>query len=83
MDARKRRKTDNAVAGGHFNRFGAAAVHMGIVTLEELKAAMVVQVDDDVNGREHRLLGSILFDRGLITAGQIDAVLTELNKTAS
>jgi hypothetical protein len=34
-----------------------------------------------VNGREHRLLGTILFDRGLLTEAQIDVVLQDLKKT--
>ena len=55
-------------------------MNKGFVTIDELKAAVMEQVDDDVNGKEHRLLGSILYEKGLITEGQIEAVLLELKK---
>jgi len=81
MDPRKRRKSDNDVTGDICHRFGAIAVHKRFITLDQLKTAVLIQVDDDVNGREHRLLGTILFDRGLLTEDQIDAVLQDLKKT--
>lgn len=77
----KRRKADAAVTGEHCHRFGAIAVRKGIVTVEDVKAAVNEQIDDDVNGREHRLLGTILYDNGVITEYQIEVVLQELKKT--
>ena len=56
-------------------------MHKGFVSLEEVKSAIGEQVDDDINGREHRLLGTILYDHGFITEYQIDIVLQELAKT--
>ncbi len=77
----KRRKADATVTGDHCRRFGAIAVHKGFVSLEEVKSAVGEQIDDDINGREHRLLGTILYDNGFITEYQIDTVLQELKKT--
>jgi hypothetical protein len=77
----KRRKTDATVTGDHCRRFGSIAVQKGFVSLEEIKAAMAEQIDDDINGREHRLLGTILYDHGFITENQVDKVLQELAKT--
>jgi len=77
----KRRKTDASVTGDHCQRFGEIAVRKGFVLLEEVKSAIDEQIDDDVNGREHRLLGTILFDNGFITEYQVDVVLQELKKT--
>ena len=77
----KRRKGDAAVTGDHCQRFGAIAVRKGIVSIEDVKAAVNEQIDDDINGREHRLLGTILYDNGIITEYQIDIVLQELKKT--
>jgi len=76
----KRRKADAAVTGEHCQRFGAIAVRKGFVSLEEVKAAIGEQMDDDINGREHRLLGTILYDNGCITEYQIEVVLVELKK---
>jgi hypothetical protein len=81
MDNYKRRKSDSDVTGDLCRRFGAIAVCNGFVTLDEMKAAIMDQIDDDVSGREHRLLGSILFSRGLITERQIEIVLQELKET--
>ena len=53
----------------------------GIVSLVDVKAAVNEQIDDDINGREHRLLGTILYDNGFITEYQIEVVLQELKKT--
>lgn len=79
----KRRKADTTVTGDHCQRFGAIAVRKGVVSLEDVKAAVNEQIDDDVNGREHRLLGTILYDNGLITEYQIEVVLVELRKMIS
>jgi hypothetical protein len=81
MDNHKRRKSDSDVTGDLCRRFGAIAVCNGFVTIDEMKAAIMDQIDDDVSGREHRLLGSILFSRGLITERQIEIVLQELKET--
>jgi hypothetical protein len=79
----KRRKTDATVTGDHCQRFGAIAVRKGFVSLEEAKSAIGDQIDDDINGREHRLLGTILYDNGFITENQIEVVLVELRKMIS
>jgi hypothetical protein len=77
----KRRKADTTVTGEHCHRFGTIAVHKGFVSLEDVKSAIGEQIDDDINGREHRLLGSILYENGFLTEDQIDTVLQELKKT--
>ena len=75
-----RRKSDATVTGEHCQRFGAIAVRKGFVSIEDVKAAVNEQIDDDINGREHRLLGTILYDKGVITEYQIEVVLQELKK---
>jgi len=59
-------------------RFGHLAVEMGYVTPQQLKEALSEQVDDNLSGRQHRILGAIFFDRGWMTPGQIDEVLNRL-----
>jgi hypothetical protein len=80
MNNAGRRKRDAKVTSDICHRFGAIAVLKGFVTMDAMKAAIMEQVEDDISGREHRLLGSILFDRGLITDQQIETVLLELRK---
>jgi hypothetical protein len=80
MDHPRRRKRDDDPTSDLYHRFGAIAVHKGFVTIDEVKSAIMEQVEDDLSGREHRFLGSILCDRGLITEDQIETVLMELRK---
>jgi hypothetical protein len=77
MENRKRRRSDRR-SPELCRRFGTIAVLKGYVKLEQVKGAMAEQIDDDVSGREHRLIGAILFDKHWITEPQIEEVLMEL-----
>lgn len=59
-------------------RFGQLAVEMGFITTEQLKQGLFEQVDDNLANRPHRILGTIFFDHGWMTPGQIDAVLNRM-----
>jgi hypothetical protein len=61
-------------------RFGTITVKKGLVSTDQIKEAFIEQLDDDLNGREHRLIGTILFEKGLMTWDQVDMVLKELFK---
>ena len=78
MQYPKRRKADVSVSGDFCRRFGSIAVHKGYVTGDQVKLALTEQVDDNLEGREHRLLGSILFDHGWITEQQIEQIIVAL-----
>ncbi len=80
MELRSRRRSDKQPTDDFCKRFGAIAVHKKFSTAEQVKSAIMEQLDDDISGREHRLLGSILYDKGWITEDQIEAVLLELKK---
>jgi len=75
-----RRKSDSDATSCRCHRFGAIAVLKGFVTIDEVKAAIMDQVEDDLSGCKHRLLGNILFEQGLITENQIETVMLELGK---
>jgi len=61
-------------------RFGTIAVKKGFVSADQIKEAFIEQLDDDLNGREHRLIGTILFEKDLMTWDQVNIVLKELFK---
>ena len=61
-------------------RFGQLAVAMGYVNPDQLKLALIEQVDDNLNDRPHRILGAIFFEHGWMTPGQIDNVLNQMFK---
>ena len=62
-----------------FYRFGGMAVARNYVTLDQVQAALVEQVEDDVMGRPHRLLGDILVAYDWMTQEQMESIMEELD----
>ena len=60
-------------------RFGIIAVKQGFITQTQLQEAMNMQVQEDLDGKPHRLIGSILMDSGYITVQQITDVIKIIN----
>jgi len=56
-------------------RFGTAAVQLGYISAEQLKAALMEQLEDDLQGRPHRVLGAILAAKGWLGSEQITEIL--------
>lgn len=59
-------------------RFGQIAVDLGFITHAQLKDALCRQIDENLAGGKHRLLGTILFDMDLMSSEQIEKVLNVL-----
>lgn len=59
-------------------RFGAVAIDMGFITLEQLFEAMKIQITENLEGTEHRLIGQILWEKGYIKTEQINEVLKQM-----
>jgi hypothetical protein len=59
-------------------RFGTIAVKNNFISKDQLKEAIIEQLEDDLGGKEHRLIGAILFEKGFMTWEQVDRVLKEL-----
>jgi hypothetical protein len=62
------------------DRFGTIAVKRGFVTKEQVLESMKIQMERDLDGLEHRLIGSILYSMGHITLPQIDEVAEAVKK---
>jgi hypothetical protein len=73
-------KGEQRITKEYCSRFGQIAVEKGFISIEQLKKALSEQVDDDVEIRRHRLIGTILFEKDWITSQQIDIVLSELSR---
>ncbi len=56
-------------------RFGTIAVKKGFINQEQLIKAFTIQVEENLEKGEHRLIGAILLDLGLMTIQQIDEVI--------
>jgi len=59
-------------------RFGAVAIEKGFITLENLIEAMKIQILENLQGIDHRLVGQILWEEGYIKTEQINEVLKSM-----
>jgi hypothetical protein len=59
-------------------RFGAVAIDKGFISLEQLFEAMKIQISENMEGAEHRLIGQILWEKGYISSDQINEVLKSM-----
>jgi len=60
--------------------FGVLAVEKSIITAGQLGKAVSVQMNEDLTGMRHRLLGQILVDLGYMTQEQVDEVLNTISE---
>jgi len=61
-----------------YYRFGSIALLRGDVTLLQFQQALAEQVEDNVSARPHRLLGTMLREKGWITEEQEKSILGEM-----
>jgi len=59
-------------------RFGVTAVEKGFITKDQLFEALKTQITEEIEKREHRLIGRILYDMEFLTLSQIDEVLDSM-----
>ena len=59
-------------------RFGVVAIDKGFITLENLIEAMKIQILENLDGSDHRLIGQILWEEGYIKTEQINEVLESM-----
>ena len=59
-------------------RFGTVAIEKRFINIDQLCEALKIQVTEDVKNGEHRLIGTILYEQGLLTFSQLDEVLEEM-----
>lgn len=59
-------------------KFAIIAVQKGFITAEQAKSALAAQMDEDLAQKRHRLIGTILLDKGWITHQQVDLILSDL-----
>ena len=64
----------------HDKRFGVVAVEKGFITKEQLFEALKIQVEEDLSGKPHTLIGIILIKLGYLTHEEADDILLALKK---
>ena len=64
-------------------RFGFIAIHKRFITAKQLIQAVTIQLYEEVDRGQRRLIGEILVDMGAMTQEQCDEVLAELESKHS
>ncbi len=59
-------------------RFGNIAIEKGFISSDDLKEALKIQVQEEIEFNDRRLIGQILFGLDKMTVTQIRVVLAEL-----
>jgi acyl-coenzyme A synthetase/AMP-(fatty) acid ligase len=62
-------------------RFGMVAVEKGLVTAEQVVDAMAVQIDENMEQKKHRFIGTVLVEQGYMRHSQIEEVLKSMDIT--
>lgn len=61
-------------------RFGAVAIKKGFITKEQFVEAMGMQIENDLEGTEHKLFGEVLVRMGYMERSQVNEVLEEISE---
>ena len=64
-------------------RFGAIAVDKGLITKDQLINALKIQITENIENGKHKLVGTILYEHGLMTMPQILEVLESMRTSSS
>ena len=59
-------------------RFGSVAVKKGFITSEQLIEVLSIQATENVENNKHRIIGTILREKGYLSIEQIDEILKEM-----
>jgi hypothetical protein len=66
---------------GRDKRFGVIAIDKGFITKDQLVDALRIQVEEDLSGKSHSLIGVILIRLGHLTREQAEEILHAMRKT--
>ncbi len=75
----KKSEMERKITQGNVKRFGVIAVEKGFITLEQLVEAMTLQIQEETEGKKHRIIGQILLSLGYLTSPQIDEVMETID----
>ena len=61
-------------------RFGDIAIQKKFITKNQLLEAMTVQIENQLEGAEHKLVGAILIELGYMSEDHINEVVETMSK---
>ncbi|MCP4672824.1 MAG: hypothetical protein GY857_16125 [Desulfobacula sp.] len=59
-------------------RFGSIAVRKGYISSEQLIDALSIQATENVEDNTHRIIGTILREKGYLSIEQINEILQDM-----
>jgi hypothetical protein len=62
------------------HRFGTLAIEMGFVTIEQVLGVIFDQVMDNYYRKQHKKIGRMMMDKGLMSRQEVEAVLKKLSE---
>jgi transcriptional regulator with XRE-family HTH domain len=71
----KEQRNADKMVGEVQTRFGQSAVNKGYIKADDLLEALQIQVQEDINAKNHRFLGEILVQQGKMTVDQVNEIL--------
>lgn len=60
--------------------FGTIAIERGLLTPRKLGKAVSIQMKEDLEGLNHRLIGEVLVDLGFMSNFQVNEVINTISK---
>jgi predicted N-acyltransferase len=64
-------------------RFGVIALEKGFITADDLIKALTIQANENIKKERHRLIGEILLGMELMSAKQIEEVVSTIIRERS
>jgi hypothetical protein len=64
-------------------RFGVIALEKGFITAADLIKALSIQADENIKKKRHRLIGEILLGMDIMSAKQIEEVVSTIVRERS
>jgi len=66
-----------------YEPFGKIAIKLGLCTPEDVEKALEIQRSLSATGREHKLIGMIMLESGMISSAQLIEVLRDYEKKST
>ena len=68
---------------GFKKRFGNIAIEKGFITVDQLCEALKVQVMDNIERGNHKMIGTIMYEKGYLNSNQLDVVIQSMKTVAA
>jgi len=60
--------------------FGVVAIEKGFISMDQLLEGLEIQIDEEIERGEHRVIGAILVEKGYMNLSQVQETLESCDK---